>query len=59
VFTALAIGTTELDSDLSGGAIGGFVLLILLAIIVSIAYFPGSGGGRPDPGLKVFRIGGP
>ncbi|OGO59327.1 MAG: hypothetical protein A2V85_09105 [Chloroflexi bacterium RBG_16_72_14] len=57
LFTALAIGTASADGDVSGGAVGGFLLLILIAIVVSIAYFPWFWWkGGQTPGMKVFHI---
>lgn len=57
VFTALAIGATVPDGDLSGGAIGGFLFLILITIIVTIAYFPWFWWkGGQTPGMKMFHI---
>ena len=55
-FTGLAIGTAS-DAEPSAGAIGGFLLLMLLAIVVSLAYFPWFWWrGGQTPGMKVFRI---
>ena len=60
VFTALAIGTATTDGELSGGAIGGFLfvaLITIIMIIVTIAYFPWFWWkGGQTPGMKMFHI---
>ena len=60
VFTALAIGATTPDGELSRGAVGGFLvvaLLVLIMIIVTIAYFPWFWWkGGQTPGMKMFHI---